>query len=308
MARRSTSCKGRTPPCVVNKERARRPGGAGIDSGIQTACCRSGRHRQQRVLTVVGNTGWQIGEMQHGTGIEGHHAVDAVFQLTDVAGPVVGHDRLGGFGVQSVRAADGREEVLQQERDIFPSFAQWREGETDDVEAVKQIFAETPAGNFAGEIAVRGGDDADIDLDALQRTDRPELAFLQDAQEFDLKVERQVAHFIEESSAAAGMFDKPAFGLTGSGESAPGVSEEFAFHERADERAAVNRDKVTAGCSVEQFTGGDLLAGAAFALEEDGGAAGPEPLQLAADLGDTLRMPEKCHYLDVVPFRERILN
>ena len=43
----------------------------------------------------------------------------------------------------------------------------------------------------------------DIHLDALQRTDRAEFVFLQNAQKFDLKFDWQIAHFVEKSGGAS---------------------------------------------------------------------------------------------------------
>jgi hypothetical protein len=254
----------------------------GLDPGSSGG---SGGHGPQRLLAMVRDTGWQVGEVKHGAGIECDHAVDAVFQLADIAGPIVGHDRFGGFVIHRVRAADGCEEMLHQHRDVFAAFTQRGQGEADDVEAMIKVFAETAGGDFSRKIAVRGCDDSDIDLDALERTHRAEFAFLQDTQKFHLEFEGQVADFIEEGRATAGELDQTALGFTGSGECASDVSKEFAFHERADERSAIDGDKLAARCGVEEFAGGDLFTCAAFALEQDRSAAGPEALQLAADLG-----------------------
>ena len=48
---------------------------------------------------------------------------------------------------------------------------------------------------------------ADIDRLGARRPDPLELAFLQDAQELDLDIRRQVADFVEEDGAAVGQLE-----------------------------------------------------------------------------------------------------
>ena len=48
------------------------------------------------------------------------------------------------------------------------------------------------------------GDDSQVDFTALEGADGAILVLLQQAEKFDLKIEREVADFVEESGAAIG--------------------------------------------------------------------------------------------------------
>ena len=56
------------------------------------------------------------------------------------------------------------DEVLDEQRDVLAPLAQRRQRDRDDVDAVEEILAERSRLDRLGEIAVRGGDDAHVDL------------------------------------------------------------------------------------------------------------------------------------------------
>ena len=64
-----------------------------------------------------------------------------------------------------------------------------------------------PSRDLLLEIAVRRGDDAHVDLDRLAAADPLELALLQDAQQLDLHVQRELADLVEEQRAAVGQLE-----------------------------------------------------------------------------------------------------
>ena len=230
--------------------------------------------------------------MQERPGIERQHPVNAVLQFANIPRPVVIHDGVHGVGGNGVSVPGGLKEALDQKRNILLVFAQRWQRQAHDIEPVKQVFAETPRSNFALQIPMSGCNDADIHLNPLQGADRSELAFLQDPEQFHLKLKGQIAHFVEEGRSAVGEFDQPAFRFAGSREGATCVSEEFAFHQRADQRAAIDGNEVAAGRAVVEFPRRDFFAGSAFALDQDRSAAGAESFELAAKLNDALRAPQ----------------
>src|SRR3546814_20314169 len=67
-----------------------------------------------------------------------------------------------------------RDEMLDQRRNILAPVGQRRDRDRDHVEPVIQIFAETTLGDFLGQIARGGGNDADIDLDDTLAADAGE--------------------------------------------------------------------------------------------------------------------------------------
>ena len=79
------------------------------------------------------------------------------------------------------------------------------------------------------EVAVRRGDEADVDLDRLRTADPLELLLLQDAQQLRLELERDLADLVEEQRAAVGHLEAADLLGDGAGEGAPLVPEELAL-------------------------------------------------------------------------------
>ena len=90
------------------------------------------------------------------------------------------------------------QEVQRQFEDVLGPLAQRRHDDADHVEPVVEVLPEPALGDELLEILVRGRNHADVDLDRLRSADRLEAPFLQHAEEFDLRVERDVADFVQE--------------------------------------------------------------------------------------------------------------
>ena len=88
---------------------------------------------------------------------------------------------------------------------------------------------------------ISGGNAAEIDLDNLIAADARDLALLQHAQQIGLRLQADVADFVEKYRAAFGDFKFSLLAILRPGERAFFVTEEFAFEQRLGERAAVNR-------------------------------------------------------------------
>src|SRR5207302_6398 len=93
------------------------------------------------------------------------------------------------------------QERIHQERNVFPPLAQGRQIDRHDVEPVIQVLAEPAGADLLEQVAVRGGDEAGVDLDRLRVADALELPFLQDAQELDLELGGGAVDLVEEDSA-----------------------------------------------------------------------------------------------------------
>src|SRR6185503_604540 len=79
------------------------------------------------------------------------------------------------------------------------------------------------------------------DGDLVRLTDGPNCLFLDDSQELDLHVQRQIGDLVEEQRAAFGGLDQPRLVADGAGKAALLVTEELAFHELGRDCAAVDR-------------------------------------------------------------------
>jgi hypothetical protein len=78
---------------------------------------------------------------------------------------------LSGLAGLSIRGGHLFGKVICQHGDVLFASAQGRHEDGDDVQPPVEVFAEFAFLHHFGEIAVRGGDDADIDLDGLAAAD-----------------------------------------------------------------------------------------------------------------------------------------
>ena len=85
-----------------------------------------------------------------------------------------------------------------------------------------------PLADQLAQVAVRGGDDADIRLDRLAPAHRGELAFLQHAQQAGLRLGRHVADLVQEQRAAGGLLEAPDAAVERAGEGAALMAEQAA--------------------------------------------------------------------------------
>ena len=157
----------------------------------------------------------------------------------------------------------------------FGPFAQGGQAQIDDVEAIEQVLAEGALLDGLGEIAVRGGDDADVDLDRLAAADAVDLAFLDGAQQLGLQAHIHLADFVEQQGAAIGLFELADAAGDGAGEGALFMAEQFGFQQIVRDRRAIDRNEGLVGARglLVDVAGHHFLAGAAFAGDQDRGFA-----------------------------------
>jgi hypothetical protein len=103
-----------------------------------------------------------------------------------------------------------------------------------------------------------------------RRAHRPELAFLQHAQQLDLEGRAGVADLVEKDGAAVGLLEAAAAVFIGAGEGAALVAEKFGFEQLVGQRAAVLDDEGLVGAPAAVVDGArqHFLAGARFAADQ----------------------------------------
>ena len=89
------------------------------------------------------------------------------------------------------------QKVVGQQRDVFAPLCQGGQQQRDDVEPVVQVFAELACGHGGFQIAVRGRDDAHVDLYGLARAHGPNGPLLQHPQQLHLQRGRHVANLVQ---------------------------------------------------------------------------------------------------------------
>ena len=119
--------------------------------------------------------------------------------------------------------------MLGQDQQIIAAFAQGGDRNREDVEAIIEILAEFTFFHVAEQIAIRGGEQANVNLDRAVAADAFEFAFLEHAKQFRLQVEGDFAHFVEEQGALISQFEA-AFAAFGRARKGPAfMAEKFAF-------------------------------------------------------------------------------
>src|SRR5262249_29426916 len=137
-----------------------------------------------------------------------------IFELPDISRPAICRQQLMGFGTDSQyfrvwRAPDLPilfNKVRRELRNVFAPLSERGHFQWKDIQAVKQIFAESSLLNFLAQIAVGGGDDPDIDFNDGLPAQPLDLSFLNHAQQIRLHAQRELANLIEEDRAAIRVF------------------------------------------------------------------------------------------------------
>ncbi len=186
----------------------------------------------------------QVLHLEHAVARGDAGPFDGVLQLADVARPAVVEQHLH----RSRRNLPGDvagprafvDEMGRQKRNILRPFAQRRQVDLHHVEAVIEVLAERPLGDQAFEVAVGGGDDAHVHLDALRAADALETPLLEYAQQLGLHGQRHVADLVEENGAAVGHLEAAAALADGAGEGALLVAEQLALQKGFGQGGAVD--------------------------------------------------------------------
>ena len=147
---------------------------------------------------------------------EEHRPFHRVSQLAHVARPAIrlqtGHR--GGRDVRDALTEFGVVEVdveIDELWDVAGPLTQRGKGDRHDVEAIIQIGAEPPLLDLVLEIAIRGGNDADIHMDVRGAADPLECLLFQKPQQLGLQQRHHLADFVEKDRAAVRRFNQAPF-------------------------------------------------------------------------------------------------
>ncbi len=124
--------------------------------------------------------------------------------------------------------------------------AKRRDRQHEPVQAVVEVGPKRPVLDSPREVPVRRRDDPHVQAPRLGRSDRPHLAALQEPEQHDLGVERQVADLIQEHGAAIGDREQAALSRDRARECPALVPEQLAQQQLARERPAVHRRQANA--------------------------------------------------------------
>ena len=103
-----------------------------------------------------------------------------------------------------------------------------------------------PSATQRGEVAVRRGEHAHVDLDLLRAADAIEAELIERAEQLALQLGRQLGDAVEEEGAAGRELHQSELPLVGAGEGAALVAEQLALEHPFGERGAPDVDEGTA--------------------------------------------------------------
>src|SRR6185369_13491715 len=132
------------------------------------------------------------------------------------------------------------DERLYQQRQIFLALAQRRQPERKYVEPVVEILAQLALLDRGGRIDIGRGNHAHVDGLLHPSSEAAEAAFLEHAQQLDLRGRRHLADLVEEQRAAIREFEAALAPIGRTGERALLVAEDFALQQRFRNRRAVD--------------------------------------------------------------------
>ena len=149
------------------------------------------------------------------------------------------------------------------------------------------------------QIAVRGGDDSQIDLHRPRGADRQDLALLEHAQEGRLRRRLEIADLVQEQRPLVGGADEADLVAVGARERAAHVAEELALDERRRQGSAVDgHERARAHRESVDRPGEDLLASTALAEQEHRHVGGRDPRtsepSASSIAGTSVTSPRTC--------------
>src|SRR5262245_29766611 len=112
-----------------------------------------------------------------------------------------------------------------QPGNVLAPLTQRRQSKWKNIEPIVEIRAQRPCPDLMLQVPVGGRDHSDVGAQAPRAADALELLLLQHAQQFRLRLERQLAYLVEEQRAPVRQLEAAAALLGGAGEGALLVAE-----------------------------------------------------------------------------------
>src|SRR5580698_7804036 len=148
---------------------------------------------------------------QHGVRRENDCSLDEVLQFSNVSGPRIPHHPIHGLGrdfVDSLVHTPSVElgEMSNQFRNVFNTLPQRRNADRKYFQSIIQVLAKCRLLYHGGQIAMGSGDYAYINFMSPVAAEPLKFLLLQNPQQFRLKFERDVAHFVQKERALVRQF------------------------------------------------------------------------------------------------------
>src|SRR5262245_10711397 len=158
--------------------------------------------------------------------------------------------------------------VMGEDRNVLGPLPQRRYADRHDAQAVVEVAPELATLHCQLDVAIRGRDDAYVDLDRVRAANALELHLLQHAQQLRLEIDTHLGNLVEQQRAAAGALEGPGHLTDGARECALLMPEQRALHEPFGHRSTIELHElaVPAVALVMNGPGHQLLSRAGFTL------------------------------------------
>src|SRR5262245_17461560 len=124
------------------------------------------------------------------------------------------------------------DDVPNQSRNVLAPLPERGNADREHIEPVQQIGSKLSGGSHLLEVAIGGGNQPEVDLAGLRRSQTLELPFLKHAQQLSLQLKRKIADFIEEKRPAVGDLETAMTWIHGARERTALVAEQLALDQR----------------------------------------------------------------------------
>ncbi|MPM67283.1 hypothetical protein SDC9_114205 [bioreactor metagenome] len=165
--------------------------------------------------------------------------------------------------------------MLRQQRNVLNQAAQGGRVDGEDVETVIKVLSEALLLHHVLQAAMGGGDYPDIHRHGKPPPDFFNFPLLKHPQDFRLQRQGHVADFVQKDCAAVGQLEFAGVAaLERPGKGSLFVAEQLGFQQIVWNGRAVDADKglVAAGAELMDRVGHQLLAGAGFSQDQNGGS------------------------------------
>src|SRR5436189_1194223 len=135
------------------------------------------------------------------------------------------------------------DKIIYEQRNILFAIAQRRQFDWKNVEPVVKITAKGAVSDSRLQITIRGRDDANINAQNFRAAHAFKLAFLQNAQQCDLRLHWKISYFVEKNRATFGQFESTEPPLNCSSECSFFVAKQLRHDQRRRHRRAIHTDE-----------------------------------------------------------------
>ncbi len=185
--------------------------------------------------------------------------------------------------------------MIDERQEVVRPLPQGRQFDGDDLQTIIEVFAEAGFKDLFFEVLVGGAHPANVHGPGPGLAEPPDLPVLEHAEEFRLEGKGQVPDLVQEKGPAVGFLDEADLVPRGPRERPSGIAEELALQEVVGNGPAIDGDEFPGPprARLMDGPGHQLLSGAAFTGDENGGAAVFDPVDKGPHPQEAGVLPDK---------------